>query len=539
MAPMVYVHLALAVFVTLGVWAAILPVRREPFATPEFFSGFLIPELSAQLFVLFGLAAWGLNLIHAGRGFLGHLAIGFDLAALFGLAFLFIASLHAHKVVARDLSETPGFELVIDEGPMAWCRWWRTLIAIPLPGRRLKVHKNVHYVDDGNKRHVLDVIHPLAGVTNAPVLIYIHGGAWVVGDKREQGKPMLYEMASRGWVCVSINYELSPKATWPAHIVDVLQAIAWVKANIAHYGGDPNFVALAGGSAGGHLCALAGLAAGDPAFQPGFEDVDTQVQACVPIYGVMDMTASKEVGGKYGPGLRRILEGQVMKLRIAEHPDVFEAASPLHRLRADAPPFLVLHGRNDTLVPVVVARTFVGLFRGVSTAPVAYIELPFAQHGYDTPASPRTTATLRGIAAFLEAVRAEHALTTLWAAAALEVQTPGGAVHPQVLATELGAPVWLVTGWNPGGTETEAAANEAANLELRQALAAAGISFHEAVGADVGSSWREPGYCLWGIERDVAVELGRRFGQLAVYEIDASGVSAVWCESMRTTRLTS
>ncbi len=73
----------------------------------------------------------------------------------------------------------------------------------------------------------------------APVMVYIHGGAWVIGDKREQGKPMMYELVARGWVCVAINYRLSPKATWPDHIVDVKRAVAWVKEHIAEYGGDP------------------------------------------------------------------------------------------------------------------------------------------------------------------------------------------------------------------------------------------------------------------------------------------------------------
>ena len=121
-------------------------------------------------------------------------------------------------------------------------------------------------------------------------MVYIHGGAWVIGDKREQGKPMMYELVARGWVCVAINYRLSPKATWPDHIVDAKRAVAWVKEHIGEYGGDPSFVAVSGGSAGGHLCALLALSAGDPAFQPGFEDADTSVQACVPFYGVMDLT---------------------------------------------------------------------------------------------------------------------------------------------------------------------------------------------------------------------------------------------------------
>ncbi len=99
-------------------------------------------------------------------------------------------------------------------------------------------------------------------------MVYIHGGAWMIGDKREQGKPMMYELVARGWVCVAINYRLSPEATWPDHIVDAKRAVAWVKEHVAEYGGDPSFVAVSGGSAGGHLCALLALSAGTPPSSP-------------------------------------------------------------------------------------------------------------------------------------------------------------------------------------------------------------------------------------------------------------------------------
>ena len=234
-------------------------------------------------------------------------------------------------------------------------------------------------------------------------MVYIHGGAWVMGEKREQGKPMMYELVARGWVCVAINYRLSPKATWPAHIVDAKKAVAWVKAHIAEYGGDPTFVAVSGGSAGGHLCALLALTAGDAGFQPGFEDADTSVNACVPFYGVMDMTGSDEGESRYGSALLDLLEKRVMKVSATEHPEIFRAASPTYRVHADAPPFFVLHGQNDTLVPVSVARTFVAALRAVSAAPVAYAELPLAQHAFDVLASLRCRATTAGVAAFLDA----------------------------------------------------------------------------------------------------------------------------------------
>jgi acetyl esterase/lipase len=147
------------------------------------------------------------------------------------------------------------------------------------------------------------------------------------------------------------------------------------------------------------------LSPGDPAFQPGFEEADTSVDACVPLYGVLEMTADRETSGRYGPGLKVLLEHQVMKRSIAENRELFEAASPLHRIRADAPPFLVVHGTNDTLVPIAVPRAFVPALRAVSRNPVGYIELPLAQHAFDVTASPRTSATTAGIVAFLDAVR--------------------------------------------------------------------------------------------------------------------------------------
>lgn len=94
-----------------------------------------------------------------------------------------------------------------------------------------------------------------------------------------------------------------------------------------------------------------------------------------------------------------------MKVSAADHPEVFEEASPTLRVHGGAPPFFVLHGRNDTLVPVDVARRFVAALRSVSSAPVAYAELPLAQHAFDVLASLRCQATTAGTVAFLDAVR--------------------------------------------------------------------------------------------------------------------------------------
>ncbi|HWS92179.1 MAG TPA: alpha/beta hydrolase, partial [Mycobacterium sp.] len=80
----------------------------------------------------------------------------------------------------------------------------------------------------------------------APVLVQVPGGAWVIGWRRPQAYPLMSHLVSRGWICVSLNYRVSPLHTWPDHIIDVKRALAWVKENIAAYGGDPNFVAITG-----------------------------------------------------------------------------------------------------------------------------------------------------------------------------------------------------------------------------------------------------------------------------------------------------
>lgn len=125
-----------------------------------------------------------------------------------------------------------------------------------------------------------------------PVVIYVHGGGWVAGNRQHFGSFFMLGMAE-DCVLVTIDYRLSKMgvvggATWPEHIVDVKAAIVWTREHIAEYGGDPKQIIISGGSAGGHLAALAALTPNHPDFQPGFEDKDTSVIACIDIYGVAD-----------------------------------------------------------------------------------------------------------------------------------------------------------------------------------------------------------------------------------------------------------
>lgn len=258
----------------------------------------------------------------------------------------------------------------------------------------------------GGRSHLLDVWRrpDLPTDQPAPVLIQIPGGGWSVNDKRGQAYPLMTRMVELGWICVSINYCRSPRNAWPSHIFDVKRAIAWVRNNIADFGGDPGFIAVTGGSAGGHLSSLAALTQGDPALQPGFEDADTSVQAAAPFYGVYDLTDHGSMHKLMMPFLERL----VIQRRLAESREIYEAASPTLRAHSDAPPFFILHGENDTIVPLSQARAFDTALRTAGARTVAYAEIPNAHHAFDTIATLRCQLAAEAVAAFLGIVYGRH-----------------------------------------------------------------------------------------------------------------------------------
>jgi acetyl esterase/lipase len=267
------------------------------------------------------------------------------------------------------------------------------------PHRRYAAHtSNISY-GPGGREHLLDIWRrsDLAPGDHAPVLIQVPGGAWSVNGKRPQAYTLMSRMVELGWICVSINYSKSPRAKFPAHIIDVKRAIAWVRENIGDYGGDPDFVAITGGSAGGHLASLAGLTANDPTFQPGFETADTTVQAVAPYYGVYDFT---DLGNMHEM-MMPFLEHFVMGARYDEEPGRFAAASPISYVHPDAPPFFVLHGEKDELVPTGQAHAFCATLRGVGAATVSYAELANAHHAFDITPTVRSRLAANAVSDFL------------------------------------------------------------------------------------------------------------------------------------------
>jgi acetyl esterase/lipase len=308
------------------------------------------------------------------RGWRGKLGIAAHAASVAGLVAVYRTARRAGDVFDAALVEELGSDDRSHLGgpftPKPEAALTRRQLVAPemRMRRRYRSARDVSYGDFG-LRNQLDVWKrsDLGTDARAPVLFQVHGGAWTMGRKEGQGEPLMAHLAERGWVCVTANYRLSPRATWPDHIVDVKRALAWTKANIAGHGGDPSFVVITGGSAGGHLCSLAALTPDLADFQPGFEDADTSVAAAVPFYGVYDFTNGH---GADNAELERFLAERVFKSTLGENRSRWEQASPISHVGPHAPPFFVLHGTNDSLVPIEQPRAFVDELRKSSKQPV-------------------------------------------------------------------------------------------------------------------------------------------------------------------------
>jgi acetyl esterase/lipase len=267
--------------------------------------------------------------------------------------------------------------------------------------RRYLYRRGVHYGD--SPAQVLEVWRRKdLPAQPAPVLIFVPGGAWVHGRCTGQGSALMSRLAEQGWVCLAIDYRVAPHHRWPRHITDVKTAIAWARANVDKFGGDRNFVAVAGCSAGGHLSALAGLTHDDPVHRAELpEGADSSVDAVVGIYGRYDWEdRSTPERVRFVDFLERV----VVKKSITRHPEVFRDASPIARVHRNAPPFLVIHGSKDSVIPVEQARSFVDRLRAVSHSMVGYLELPGAGHGYDLIDGERAGAAAHAASLFLNQV---------------------------------------------------------------------------------------------------------------------------------------
>jgi len=395
----------------LGIAAALLvlnvyrPRQSLGISAVSFFLGWLVAEL-AFFGLLIGALVIGWALGAGPDAVRAQVGVGLLAASWTALLVYTIQAMRGAHVFERAVTEAFGEsfakhmakrrEAGLDEAP-SWQRMLR-----PFSPHRATVEaiRGIEYkVADGVSLQ-LDIYRHGDAPEGCPVLINIHGGGWTQnwGDRTQQALPLMNHLAEHGWVCVTIAYRLSPTFTFPDHLHDCKSALVWVRQHIAQYGGDPDFVVVTGGSAGGHLALMMALTQNDPEYQKDHPGADTSVQGCVPVYACYDFLDRE--GHQPNAGMERHLR-TVMKLDRSEHEEAYRLASPVHRVHEDAPPMLVVQGELDTLIPVASARHFVSELRAVSREPVAYAELPLTQHAFEIFASPHTEHHIHGVEQFL------------------------------------------------------------------------------------------------------------------------------------------
>ena len=229
-------------------------------------------------------------------------------------------------------------------------------------GRRLPddvtVIREIEYVKGGHERHRLDLYLPKGRDSNSddplPVVVWIHGGAWRAGSK--ENCPAV-PLVGRGFAVASINYRLSQHATFPAQIHDCKAAVRWLRANSSEYGLDKEHFGAWGSSAGGHLVALLGTSGSVKSLEGnlGNKSESSRVQAICDWYGPTDflqMNTQAGDNGRMDHDAANSPESALVGGAILDNPDKVRRANPLTYVTKDDPPFLIVHGDADPLVPL-------------------------------------------------------------------------------------------------------------------------------------------------------------------------------------------
>jgi acetyl esterase/lipase len=264
------------------------------------------------------------------------------------------------------------------------------------------IQADIEYARVGGTSLRLDLYTPSGATSPLPTLLYLHGGAWALGDKSDMAVERLVPLVAQGIAVASANYRLVPTATWPAQLHDVKAAVRWLRANAGEHGLDPDRIAAAGASAGGHLASMAGLTNRDPQLEGDVGDhagVSSAVGAVVAYFPTTDFLVS---------GSRNALETQILGppptaallgiARIDDDRELATSASPRHRAHAGALPHLLLHGDRDTMVNHEQSRV---LHEALSAAGAESLYLLISGAGHEGPQFVRPAVTA-AVAGFLQ-----------------------------------------------------------------------------------------------------------------------------------------
>jgi acetyl esterase/lipase len=270
----------------------------------------------------------------------------------------------------------------------------------------LEVIRNVEYGKGGGHPLLLDIVRPNPAPSNAmPAVIFIHGGAWRLGDKNHA--PVRF-LAEHGYFVASINYRLSSEAPFPAAVEDCKCAVRWLRANAGEYNVSSGSIGVWGASAGGHLAEFLGTTPDDPRYEGtgGWTNASSRVDAVVSFFGPSDFTG--------GIGKFRNADGSRGNYEVvkflgglpADKPDVYRDASPLTHVCKLCAPTLLVHGNQDPIVPLEQSTRMANALREAGVD-VKFIVVTNGVHGFllnqMIPISPRPAEIQRAVVEWFDA----------------------------------------------------------------------------------------------------------------------------------------
>lgn len=235
----------------------------------------------------------------------------------------------------------------------------------------VRVLRDISYISDKTQpaadNQILDLYVPTKPYPLIPLVVFIHGGAWLQGDKSE-GDDIGLLLAQNGFAVASLNYRFTDKAQYPAQLEDCQRAIAYLRSKAPEYGFSPDHIGVWGVSAGGHLAALLGTLSGDSkdigisgdsgSLQSDLEKA-SRVQAVCDWCGITNLASVKEQAGSRTKIDYDTADGPIARLLgglAAEKQELAAAASPVNHVSKDDPPFLIVHGDIDDLVPFAQSK---------------------------------------------------------------------------------------------------------------------------------------------------------------------------------------
>lgn len=399
------IYLVLGVALALATVAAWSPRVFLPFRALAGFTGMAITLLLPQVLIIGALTAAMFGHFGAFEETAGRVGLGLHVVSWAALIVLQHRMNRARPLldgqVVADTDRPFGAPATPEETP-----WVPTFGPSFLLRTRVlseaRIEKDIEFHRAGRRKLVLDIYRPPEGASPKPAIVYIHGGGWISGS-RKQSRFMCAELAARGFPVFAISYRFALSTDALGMLADCKAGVAWVRARQREYGADDRTLVM-GGSAGGHLAAMVALTSNEKRFQPGFEDADTTVHGAVILYGVTDLTGafSARKDPLFGLYLRTLL----VRSSYATSPELWAEVEPLSWASRNAPPMLFVHGLSDGVVPVTHSRLLIERLRDAGATQVHLLEVPLAHHAFEVMPTMAHQRAVRVIAGWCERLAA-------------------------------------------------------------------------------------------------------------------------------------